>query len=63
MTFIITLVYGAALFGAGLWFIRRGKRTHRQNTDLDGHSDQEIQSERRGGRDRRGQPAALSQTP
>ena len=61
MTFIITGAYIAALFGLGVWFIRRGDRTPRQ--DADARIPREgIKHERRTGKDRRRQPAALSHT-
>ena len=63
MAFVITLLYGAALFGAGLWFVRRGRRTPGQNTDVRESQEAGAQYDRRSGGDRRRQPAALSHTP
>ncbi len=55
MAFLITCLYGAVLFGAGLWFVRQGKKkqeNRRRSATWDG-------LERRAGRERR-QDAVLT---
>ncbi len=59
MAFIITLLYGAALFSAGLWFVHSGEKKEIPKT----HADHDWNgNDRRSGQDRREQPADLPHT-